>query len=200
VLDVLLRLLHPTIPFLTEVLWTTLTGAESVVVADHPEISGLGADPEAAQRIAHVQKLVTEIRRFRSDQGVKPGQKVAVRLGGLEPLGLDGHLEAIRALVRGTEPGAEFTSSAALEVGLAETVTVELDLSGAVDLAAERKRLEKDLAAAEKELATNAKKLDNPAFTDKAPAEVVDKTRTRRDAAQAEIDRINARLAALPEA
>ena len=200
VLDVLLRLLHPTIPFLTEVLWTTLTGAESVVVADHPEISGLGADPEAAQRIADVQKLVTEIRRFRSDQGVKPGQKVAVRLGGLEPLGLDGHLEAIRALVRGTEPGAEFTSSAALEVGLAETVTVELDLSGAVDLAAERKRLEKDLAAAEKELATNAKKLDNPSFTDKAPAEVVDKTRARRDAAQAEIDRINARLAALPEA
>ena len=201
VLDTLLRLLHPTIPFVTEVLWTALTGGESAVIADWPNSAGSVGDEDAAQRIAAVQKLVTEIRRFRSDQGLKPGQRVAVRLSGVGELGLAEHVPAVRSLVKGSEPDAEFTSSASLEVGLdGGTVTAELDLSGAIDLAAERKRLEKDLAAAEKELAGNEQKLDNPSFTDKAPAEVVDKTRARRDAAASEIERINARLAALPQA
>ena len=63
----------------------------------------------------------------------------------------------------------------------------------------ERQR-QKDLAAAENELAGTDKKLSNPAFLDKAPAEVVDKIKARREAAQAEIERITARLEALPQA
>ncbi|SDZ19686.1 valyl-tRNA synthetase [Saccharopolyspora shandongensis] len=201
VLDVLLRLLHPTIPFITETLWTALTGRESVVIADWPTVSGAAADPAAAERITAAQKLITEIRRFRSDQGLKPGQRVAAKLGGVAELGLADHVPAVRALARVTEPGDEFTSSASIEVGLAGgNVSVELDLSGAVDVAAERKRLAKDLAVAEKELAGTDKKLNNPAFLDKAPADVVDKIKARRETAQADIARINARLAALPEA
>ncbi|GAA4859191.1 valine--tRNA ligase [Saccharopolyspora rosea] len=200
VLDVLLRLLHPTIPFITETLWTALTGRESVVIADWPEPSGAVADPAAAERIEAVQKLITEIRRFRSDQGLKPGQRVAAKLGGVAELGLADHVAAVRSLARVTEPADGFTSSASIEVGLSGgNVTVELDLSGAVDVAAERKRLTKDLAAAEKELAGTDKKLGNPAFLDKAPAEVVDKIKARRETALADIERINARLAALPQ-
>ncbi len=200
VLDVLLRLLHPTIPFVTEELWTTLTGGESLVVADWPKPTGEVADDGAAQRVAAVQKLVTEIRRFRSDQGLKPGQKVAANLDGIEAAELAEHVPAIRSLVRITEPGEGFTTTASIEVGLATgDVTVELDLSGAVDVAAERKRLTKDLAAAEKELSGTEQKLDNPSFTAKAPAEVVDKIRARRDTARGEVDRINARLASLPQ-
>ncbi|MDA3646506.1 valine--tRNA ligase [Saccharopolyspora indica] len=200
VLDVLLRLLHPTIPFITETLWTALTGRESVVVAEWPKPSGAVADEAAAQRIAAVQKLITEIRRFRSDQGLKPGQRVAAKLGGAVELGLAEHVPAVRSLARITEPADGFTSSASIEVGLTGgNVAVELDLSGAVDIAAERKRLEKDLAAAEKELTGTDKKLTNPAFLDKAPAEVVDKIKARREAAQIEIDRIKARLDGLPQ-
>jgi valyl-tRNA synthetase len=77
-------------------------------------------------------------------------------------------------------------------------VHVELDTSGAIDVAAERARLGRDLAAAQKELATAEKKLGNPKFVEKAPAAVVDGIRTRRGAAVAEIDRVTARLAALP--
>ncbi len=200
VLDVLLRLLHPTIPFVTEKLWTTLTGGESLVVAQWPKSSGAQPDEEAAQRILAVQKLVTEIRRFRSDQGLKPGQKVAAKLVGATAAGLGVHEPAVRTLTRITEPGESFTPSASIEVGLpaGDTVTVELDLSGAIDVDAERKRLTKDLAAAEKELAGVDKKLSNPAFTDKAPAEVVDKIKQRRETAVADIERINARLASLP--
>jgi valyl-tRNA synthetase len=77
------------------------------------------------------------------------------------------------------------------------TVVVELDTSGTVDVAAERRRLEKDLAAAEKEHKGTAAKLDNEAFLAKAPADVVDKIRARRQLAQEEVDRITARLASL---
>jgi valyl-tRNA synthetase len=199
VLDVLLRLLHPTIPFITELLWTTLTGEESLVVAQWPKPVGHQPDAAAASRIAAVQRLVTEIRRFRSDQGVKPAQRVAVRLRGMPEAGLTDLVPAVRSLARVTEPAEDFASSAWIEVGLGTgEVTVELDLSGAIDVAAERKRLAKDLAAAEKELSGTARKLDNPAFLDKAPGDVIDKIRARRHDALAEIERINARLASLP--
>jgi valyl-tRNA synthetase len=200
VLDTLLRLLHPTIPFLTETLWTALTGRESVVIADWPKATGADADSGAADRIAATQKLITEIRRFRSDQGLKPGQKVAARLSGVDELGLAEHVPAVRSLAKVTAPEDGFTSSASIEVGLAGgNVDVELDLSGAIDVEAERKRLAKDLAAAEKELTGADKKLGNESFLAKAPAEVVDKIKARRETAEADIARITARLEALPQ-
>ena len=79
----------------------------------------------------------------------------------------------------------------------AEGVTVELDLAGTVDVEAERKRLEKDLAAARKEAQQSSAKLGNAAFTGKAPADVVEKTRQRLAAAEADIIRLEGRLATL---
>jgi valyl-tRNA synthetase len=197
VLDTVLRLLHPFIPFITEKLWTALTGGESLVIASWPSAFAGYADAVADARIADVQKLVTEIRRFRADQGLKPGQKVAARLAGYA----DGHEEAIRSLVRLTAPSEEFAASASLEVALADgVVTVELDLSGTVDVEAERKRLQKDLTAAQKELSQTEAKLGNEAFIAKAPAPVIDKIKVRKETAVADIDRITARLAALPSA
>jgi valyl-tRNA synthetase len=201
VLDTVLRLLHPVIPFVTEELWTALTHGESLVIADWPTATGAQADEGSAQRIEGVQKLVTEIRRFRSDQGLKPGQKVSARLSGVAEAGLAAHSGAVTTLARLTEPGESFAASASLEVSVSGShVLVELDLSGAVDIEAERKRLAKDLAVAQKELAQCDAKLGNPKFTEKAPADVVDKIKVRRDAAVADIDRINARIGALPQA
>lgn len=77
------------------------------------------------------------------------------------------------------------------------TVVVELDTSGTIDVAAERRRLEKDLAAAEKELVSAAAKLANADFLAKAPEAVVGKIRDRQRLAQEESDRITTRLAAL---
>jgi valyl-tRNA synthetase len=198
VLDVLLKLLHPVMPFVTEVLWKQLTGGESLVIAAWPEPSGVGLDPVAARRIADVQKLVTEVRRFRSDQGLADRQKVSARLGGIDAAGLSGHLAAVVALAWLTDPGDDFNPTASVEVRLSGgTVGVELDTSGTVDFDAERRRLEKDLAAAHKELAATTAKLDNQAFLAKAPGDVVEKIRTRQQIAREEADRITARLAAL---
>jgi valyl-tRNA synthetase len=77
------------------------------------------------------------------------------------------------------------------------TVAVELDTSGSVDIEAERRRLEKDLAAAQKELATTSAKLGNEAFLAKAPADVVEKIRGRQQVAQEEVERITNRLSSL---
>jgi valyl-tRNA synthetase len=201
-LDVLLRLLHPIMPFLTEELWTALTGEESLVVADWPRLTeqaASGPNTVVAERIAALRKLVTEVRRFRADQGLRPGQWVPARLAGVAEAGLAAQLEAVRALARLGEPEAGFTPTATVEVGLpGGTVRVELDTSGSIDVAAERARLTKDLAAAEKELAGTEAKLANPKFTERAPADVVGKARARRDAAAADIERLRAALAALP--
>ena len=198
VLDTLLKLLHPVMPFVTEVLWQALTGGESLVITDWPQASGITLDPVAALRVADVQKLVTEIRRFRSDQGLADRQKVPARLGGIEHVGLTGQVAPVTALAWLTEPAADFNATAQLEVRLSTgTVAVELDTSGTVDVAAERRRLEKDLATAQKDLAATAAKLGNEAFLAKAPGDVVDKIRERQKLAQEETDRITARLAAL---
>jgi valyl-tRNA synthetase len=79
-------------------------------------------------------------------------------------------------------------------------VLVEADLSGAIDVAAERARLAKDHAVAQAERDKTAAKLADSAFTEKAPAPVVAKTRDRLATAESELARIDAALAALPPA
>ena len=85
VLDALLKLLHPVMPFVTEMLWKTLTGGR---VAGHRRLAATvrrsTLDPVATQRIADMQKLITEVRRFRSDQGLNDRQKVPARLSDVD--------------------------------------------------------------------------------------------------------------------
>jgi valyl-tRNA synthetase len=195
VLDVTLRLLHPIVPFVTEELWTTLTGGESLVVAAWPA-SGGHRDPAAEAEVTTLQQVVTEVRRFRGDQGLKPGQKVPARLT-LDGTALAAHEAAIRTLAR-LEPDTDgFTATTSFPIAGA---VVELDLSGAIDVAAERRRLEKDRAAAEKVKDQSTKKLANEGFLAKASAEVVAKVRTQLETAEADIARIDGQLARLPQA
>jgi valyl-tRNA synthetase len=198
VLDQVLRLLHPVIPFVTEELWLGLTGGESVVIADWPAPDKSYVDDAAEAEIAGLQKVVTEVRRFRSDQGLKPGQRVAARLSGLAELGLAAHEGLIRSLARLDAAGADFAASATLAI--TGGVTVALDTRGSIDVAAERARLEKDRAAAQKELAGAHAKLGNAEFLAKAPDAVIGKIRARLAAAEADLSRIDAALAALEPA
>lgn len=201
VLDVVLRLLHPTMPFVTEVLWKALTGGESIVVAPWPTVAdtngGATKDEVAARRIADADKLITELRRFRSDQGVKPSQKVPGRLD-FAAADLSNQEELVRNLANTTAPAEDFDPSASIEVRLSQaTVEVTLDTHGAVDVEAERKRLEKDLAKANKELEQTGKKLGNENFLSKAPEEVVNKIKQRQQIAREEVERITSRLEGL---
>jgi valyl-tRNA synthetase len=180
------------IPFVTDELWTALNGGESVMIEPWPVAQPGHHAPAATADIELVQSVVGELRRFRSDQGVKPAQRVPARISGLS----DSTEPAVRALLRLDPPSDGFTATASLTT--ARGVTVDLDLSTAVDVAAERARLTKDRAAAVKERDVNAAKLANDAFVGKAPPAVVSKVRERLAAADAELARIDAALAALP--
>ncbi|MGI8677956.1 MAG: valine--tRNA ligase [Jatrophihabitans sp.] len=191
VLDSVLRLLHPMVPFVTEELWTALTGDESVVIAAWPVADAARQDPAATADVETIQAVVTEVRRFRSDQGVKPSQSVPAAVTGAPP----STESAIRALLHLEAAVEGFSSTASITT--ARGIAIDFDLSGTIDVAAERVRLAKDRSAAEKEQAVNAGKLGNEEFTGKAPAAVVAKVRDRLAAAEAELIRIDAALAAL---
>ncbi len=213
VLDRLLRLIHPLLPFVTEELWTALTGGESLVVARWPgetaagpvgaadsasSISRLGAlptDAAAESEIAALMRLVTEVRRFRSDQGLRPSQQVPARLAGITATPLAPHEARIRTLLRLAEPGEAFAPTGTVH---AEGVTIELNTTAGLDVEAERARLAKTLAATRAELEAVERKLANPSFVDRAPAQIVAKNRERLTTAQREIERLTERIAALP--
>jgi len=192
VLDQLLRLLHPSMPFITEQLWCNLTGGETLVTAAWPTADPAMHSNAAIKSVGAIQEIITEIRRFRNDQGIKTSAKIVAAfsdLGDLAP-----YEDAIRFIVR-TEK-ADGNYSAKIEVA---GVTVEFDLTGAIDVKAERARLTKDLATAQKDLATAKVKLENEGFMAKAPLEVVTEIRERAAATTADIARIEAALAALPQ-
>jgi len=198
VLDPLLRALSPVMPFVTEVLWKTLTGGESVVIASWPTRSGRPADAAAATEVGDLQRLITEVRRFRSDQGLRPGQRVAAEIDGLDAAGLSDVRPYLDSLARLDGAGDDFSATATVDVRLSSaTVTVRIDTSGTVDIEAERKRAAKDLAAAEKELAQTTAKLGNEQFLAKAPDNVVAKIRERQQVATEEVERLGAKLASL---
>ena len=195
VLDRLLRLIHPLLPFVTDELWTALTGGESVVIARWPgQLPELAADRAAEAEMAALMRLVTEVRRFRSDQGLRPSQQVPARLAGIARTALAPHEDRIRTLLRLGEAGPGFEPTASVH---AEGVTVELDTAAGLDVAAERARLAKALAAAAADVAATERKLANPAFVDRAPAQVVAKSRDRLAAAQREVASLTERIAAL---
>ena len=190
VLDTLFRLLHPVMPFITETLWTTLTGGETLVTAAWPVADSSHINKKSEALVGELQKIITEVRRFRNDQGVKPSQKIPGRF--IAPADVTAYASAMAFLLR--LELTEFTPSASVEIG---SMKVELDLSGTVDVVAERARLEKDLITAQKDMKTAEVKLNNEGFMAKAPVSVVAEIRERMAATSADIERITAQLAAL---
>jgi valyl-tRNA synthetase len=190
VLDQLFRLLHPVMPFITEELWTTFTGGSTLMHATWPIADASHLDKKSEAVITQLQSVITEVRRFRNDQGIKPSQKIPGRF--VAPADVAQYASAMAFLLK-LELG-DFTPSASVEIG---SIKCELDLSGAVDLVAERARLEKDLVTAQKDLATAEVKLKNEGFMAKAPENVVKEIRERQAATTADIERIITQLAAL---
>jgi valyl-tRNA synthetase len=193
VLDQLFRLMHPVMPFITEQMWTTLTGGESLVVAQWPVANAAHLDKKAEALISQLQEIITEVRRFRNDQGIKTSLKIPGRIVATGDIAK--YASAVAFVVR-MELG-DITPSAKCE---AAGVTIEFDLTGSIDVVAERARLEKDLATATKDKQTAEVKLNNQGFMAKAPENVLVEIRERLAKTTADIERITAALAALPQA
>ena len=196
VLDQLFRLMHPIMPFITEELWTTLTGGESLVIAKWPIANPTHHDTDGEKLILQVQDIITEVRRFRNDQGIKSGQRIPGQFHA--PNEFARYESAMRFVLRIDYPEEGlFTPSTTLEIG---AFKIELDLSQSIDVVAERARLSKDLVTAKKDRETASVKLLNEGFMARAPESVVAEIKERLAKTDSEIERITAQLEQLPSA
>ncbi len=200
VLGIILRLLHPAMPFVTEEVWDRFGyGPEgSLIRAPWPKPDAVPGGEAAAAELDWVVRCIGEIRAVRAEMNVPPATpaRVLLRDAAPETLARAGRWEeTIRRLAR-------ISGIAALEgkmpEGSAQAVldeaTLVLPLAGIIDLGAERARLAKERAKAEGEAKKLESKLANASFVDRAPPDVVAENRERLEAASAEARRLTAAL------
>ena len=196
-LDQCLILLHPIMPFITEELWSVMAERDGPLMhAAWPEFGDI-ADPQADAEMGWVIKLIEGIRSVRAEMNVPAGAKIDLVLTGADTA-VVARLDRNRALV---ERLARLETSTVADAAPAGSVTIvlgdcsaNLPLSGVIDVSAEKARLSKALAKAEKEAGGIEKKLGNQGFLAKAPEEVIEEQRDRLSAAQSEAARLNAAL------
>jgi valyl-tRNA synthetase len=199
-LGVLLRLLHPAIPFVTEELWDHFAyGAPcSLIRAAWPAVAAVPDAVAAREELDWVVRLVGTVRSVRTAMNVPAGAMVPILLRDAAPETLaraERWIEPIRRLARGSEVRAldgEMPKGAAQAV--VDEATVVLPLAGTIDLDAERTRLTRDRDKAAGEAAKLAKKLDNADFVARAPEDVVAENRERLAGFHAEVARLEAAL------
>ncbi|HSI41029.1 MAG TPA: valine--tRNA ligase [Xanthobacteraceae bacterium] len=202
VLDAILKLLHPFMPFLTEELWAQTDGEGLLALAPWPVLEGLGA-PDADAELGWLVDLVTEIRSVRAEMNVPAGAQLPLIMvdAGAQTQARAGRWEdALRRLARlsALEFSAQAPKDAVQIVVRGETAA--LPLGGVVDIGAETARLAKELAKARDDIARVDAKLGNADFMRRAPEEVVDEQRERREAAAARAAKIGEALARLAAA
>ncbi len=198
VLDQILVMLHPFMPFITEELWTGLgdRAGYPLITAKWPEPQAQ-RDAQASADIDWLIKLVGELRGAKAELSLPPGARLTAHF----PASLRERTETLAAQLDRLarldairfDPAPAGASAQLVVEG--ETITVPLE--GVIDIAAERDRLSKALAAAVKERDSLAGRLANPNFVERAKPEAVDKARADHDAKAAEADRLTAALARL---
>jgi valyl-tRNA synthetase len=198
VLEGVLKLLHPMMPFVTSELWEAVSAAvgatdrSQLAVTEWPRADAGGIDEAAERDFDRVQAAVAALRALRIDADLPPGQQVPLVLEGdgaaalLQEWTLFASLARVQA--HPGEPGSSL--SAALP-----DVTLRMPLAGVVDVASWRAKQLKKLEAERKELERAEAKLGNERFTNSAPAEVVEEQRRRAGEAARIIAAIEASLA-----
>ncbi|MES3099043.1 valine--tRNA ligase [Sphingomonas faeni] len=199
VLDQILVLLHPFMPFITEELWHAMGPRDhDLIVAKWPMADARALDPEASKEVDWLIRLVQEIRTARNELNVPPGARLPlhVRDANAATLArLERQAPALARLARVTHAEGEATGGAAQVV--VEEATFILPLEGVIDLDSERARLTKAIAAAEKERDALAGRLSNASFVERAKPEAVEKAKTDHADKAAEATRLQAALGRL---
>jgi valyl-tRNA synthetase len=207
-LDQIMILLHPFMPFITEELWarTAEFGAKRkgmLITETWPQLSLDLVDAEAEAEIAWMVELIAETRSTRSELNVPPAAKIPLLLVGADAAS-EARLERYQDLIDRMARLDYSTSAERAPPGsvtfVLEGATVALPLEGVVDLPTEAARLAKDIAKLEGELAKMDAKLGNAEFVSKAPEEVVEELRERREEAAASAAKLSAALAQIRDA
>jgi len=200
VLGVILRLLHPAMPFVTEELWDQFGyGAPcSLIGAPWPESVAVSGADEARAELDWVIRFISEIRTVRSEMNVPPSTLTPVLLRDAAPQTLaraEAWAEAIRRLARISEVtvlAGEMPHGSAQAV--LDEATLVLPLADVIDIAQERARLDRERGRIAAEAEKTARKLGNEDFVRRAPPEIVEENRERLATMQAEIARLEAAL------
>ena len=200
VLDQILVMLHPFMPFVTEELWASM-GARpyALIVAQWPE-PGASVDAEAKREVEWLIALVGNLRTAKNELGIAPGAKLDAFLPDASTATrgiIERNAAAIDRLARlNAIQFAAAPAGASMQIGAGDA-TIVVPLEGVIDIAAEKARLEKALAVSQKEAKSLEGRLNNPAFVEKAKPEAVDKARADHAAHAAEAERLAAALARL---
>ncbi|NNC92795.1 MAG: valine--tRNA ligase, partial [Acidimicrobiia bacterium] len=190
VLRDLLKLFHPAIPYLTEELWNELVGEGLLAGSTWPD------PPEVASPASMdvFQELVGGVRRFRSSHQLSPRQQLEVLIADPESAAEPWWERQLQSLVAVTARFGAAPDTDGFTRIVAGTVQGFIPLAGVVDLDAERDRLHRALATAEQDFGVADKKLSNPSFRDRAPAEIVAKEEQKRAEAEATLAKLRAQL------
>ncbi len=206
VLAEILRLLHPFMPFVTEELWAKLppTSAQPLpLLAVSPWPDSRFEDRDAAAEINWLIRLVEEVRSVRAETNIPAGAQIPVVVSDASPETserFERHRAALGRLARINEIGlAAAAPSGSAQLVIGEAV-VSIPLAGLIDLGAERARLAKEIDRLGKEIAKIDAQLGNAEFVAKAPEEVVEEQRERREDSVLRIERMQAALSRLPTA
>ncbi|HEX8533314.1 MAG TPA: class I tRNA ligase family protein, partial [Allosphingosinicella sp.] len=200
VLDQILVMLHPFMPFITEELWHALGERPyDLIVAKWPMPDARAFDPEAGPEIDWLIRLVGGIRAARTELGVPPGARLALHVRDADARTaqrLQRNEAAVRRLARIETIGDGEASGGAAQV-VVDEATFVLPLEGVIDIEAERTRLGKALQAAEKERDALAGRLSNPSFVERAKPEAVEKARADYAEKASDAEKYRAALARL---
>ncbi|MEW6209097.1 MAG: class I tRNA ligase family protein, partial [Acidobacteriota bacterium] len=200
VFDQYLRLFHPFMPFVTEEIWTEMKRPGTLIRAEWPRVREDHHWPESSDGVDAVVRLISEIRRIRSDRGIEARARVNAEVQPRAHLEvMESCREIIARLARTNVisfDGASTTSRKDASVGVDEAFSVAVSLDRA-DTQAERARLTKQLNSEQEKLAALEKRLSNEGFVNRAKPEVVEATRQEAAAASATIASIEERLRAL---
>jgi valyl-tRNA synthetase len=187
VLDSVLRLLHPLMPFITEEIWHALhadRGEDSIMVQPYPVFDAAAVDDEAEQHLGLLMDVIRAVRNIRSEMNLPPGRELtAIVIPKTETVEtrLRSHELYVCRLARLGEiryqADGERPRGAALAV--VEGAEIYVPLAGLVNLQEESKRLEREIGKVVRDLASVQRKLADTQFIERAPEEVVEKERER---------------------
>lgn len=188
VLETLLRLMHPIIPFITEEIWQTVAPklgkeATTIMLQDYPRSDNAWVDVDSAVSIDWLKEFIIGVRKIRSEMDIAPkqGLNVLCQQASENDLKQIKHHQAALKKVAKIESITLLENEEAPEAALALVgeMKVLIPLAGLIDKDAEIERLSKDISKLEINIGKTRAKLANPGFTDKAPAAVVEKEQQR---------------------
>lgn len=203
VLETILRLLHPIMPFITEELWQVVAPlanaktADSIMLAAYPQADKEKIVQTAFDKMAALKDLVEEVRKLRGEMGIAPNVKAPLFVEGNAEL--EGLLKYLPSLTRLTEAKLVDSLPEAEDAPVAVCNGARLMLKVEIDKAAETARLSKEAEKLQKALDKLNAKLSKPGYTEKAPAHLVEKDKADLAELEDKMAKVQVQLAKLRE-